>query len=86
MAECKACKAEIEFLKMPNGKKMPVDAQPVPYWCPAIGSVTTVVLEVPGHGRMVVGGKDGYPPIFKVYAPHWATCSDPDRFRKGKKK
>lgn len=84
MARC-SCGAEITWLAMPTGRKMPVEAEPVPYWCPCIGGHTTLVLEVPGHGNMVVKGQGDMPPIFKVYAPHWANCPHADHYRKGGK-
>lgn len=44
MPICKGCKQEIEWVKMPSGKRMPVDKKP-----------TIVVVVEDGQGRAVEG-------------------------------
>ena len=62
---CKACGQMILFVRMSSGKQMPIDAK--------VSSLVEV-LELRGTtkpmGRMVKG-----------HVPHWATCSDAQRFK-----
>ena len=53
MSICKGCGAEISWIRTKNGKSMPVDEKPVPYY---EGSSAKIVLE---DGTVVSGDLDG---------------------------
>lgn len=69
MANCKACKAEIVWIKTDTGKNMPLDAEPEKMY---------VRFDVEVVGRTVPGWK-----MVNAYRPHWGTCPQADKFRKG---
>lgn len=72
MPKCKACGAEIEFIKTAKGGKMPVDAN-------EIGTIVTDDgLTV--RGQIAVVREDGGVVTGRI--PHWATCKSPDEFRR----
>lgn len=83
MAKCKGCGAEIDFIRTPTGKLMPVDMEPVPFWqkdgapgkiVKRNGLLVSAVFkeeEAPAGVHMSIG---------KI--PHWATCPVADRFKK----
>lgn len=54
--QCRACEADIVYLRTKNGKTMPVDAKGVL--------------------------RDDYQFDHARHTSHFATCSDPERFRK----
>ncbi len=70
MPKCAACGAAITFVKTINGQNMPVDAKKIKVF---------FEMSTPGVGIPF----DHYGQI-EAYMPHWATCSDPDRFRRKK--
>ena len=80
MARCKACGAEILWIKMASGKSMPCDAQKITYtdaW--KEGSLTLITPE----GKIAKGEFD--PGAEKYgYTSHFATCPAANAFRKGK--
>lgn len=80
MLKCKACGADIVFVRSRAGKSIPCDAGLIPFWA-NIKSKTTVVTQ---EGDVVHCDLEGDPEeITNVgYIPHWATCTNPDRFRK----
>ena len=81
MAKCRGCGAEIDFIRTPAGKSMPVDPEPVLYWPRTRGSGKVVnlkgaVVSCTFDGPMTEPGEYGY-------VPHWATCPVADRFKGG---
>lgn len=80
MPKCKGCGAEIRWLKLPSGKSMPVDPDPIPYWEDRHGShkILTPNGEVITCTRTGEAGKE----TGVGYVPHWATCPEEKQFRK----
>jgi hypothetical protein len=83
MSKCKACGAEIWWIRTENGKDMPVNEQPIPF-VPGAGPRTYITEE----GRTMRGRdwrtRDPY--RYELgYVPHWVTCPKADSFRKGRK-
>ena len=78
--QCRACGAEIAFIKTVKGKTMPVDPEAVSF-TPAGGPETFVTLD----GRVVRGvrRKNGSAAGF---VSHFATCPAADEMRKGRHK
>lgn len=78
--KCRACGAEIAFIKTVKGKTMPVDAEGVCF-TPSIGPETFVTID----GRVVRGArrKNGSEVGF---VSHFATCPAANEFRKGRHK
>jgi hypothetical protein len=72
-ATCKSCNAAILWAETPNGKRMPLDAQPVPN-----GNIVLVdgKATVIGHGET----RDGR----EAWLSHWATCPSAAQHRKPK--
>ncbi len=66
MSRCEACNAKIKWVKTTNGKRMPLDVDPV---------ATNVMIEFMGT----------YSLVKEAFVSHFATCSEPERFR-GKKR
>jgi len=83
MAKCKACGANIIFIKTEGGKSVPCDAEPVTYWerKGAKGKIVTP------NGEVISCDFSGDPDkaIGIGYIPHWATCMDAGRFRTKRK-
>lgn len=79
MANCRACGAEINFIRMTTGKYMPVEAEPV-FVVPGESEVRYVSdngILFPGTE---VSENDGTADV--AYVPHWSKCTSADRFRK----
>ena len=79
---CRACGAEIRWIKTRDGKSMPCNQEGV-FFTPGGGPHTFVTPQ-----GMVVRGTKGvswrsHDGRFG-YTPHWATCPQADRFRKKK--
>jgi len=79
MQRCKACGAQIRWIRTKSGKSMPCDPQPVPYWQrpKARGKVVTPwgdVVSCVFQGELREANGTGY-------VPHWATCTRADLFR-----
>lgn len=80
-SKCRACGAEIAWIKTTAGKNMPCDADMMMYWQKEKGSRRIVTpngevlaCEYEGeHGKATGMG----------YVPHWATCPEADNFKKG---
>lgn len=83
-AICRACGARMLFIKTKNGKTMPVDAEAVRF-VPDPAGRNLYVLE---DGSVVHGtapepdDKD----VHTGYISHFATCTEPNFFRKPRKK
>lgn len=80
MAKCKSCSAEIEFIEMEGGKKMPVDARPGAYWAPILG--TTVIVQVSEHKAVVARPITEGDTLVRAWVPHWVSCPSAAEHRK----
>ena len=78
MSICKGCGAEISWIRTKNGKSIPVDEKPVPYY---EGNSAKIVLE---DGTVVSGDLDGPEEAFRGfgYVSHFATCPKAGKFRR----
>ena len=75
MARCKACGAEIIWIKMSSGKAMPCDPDPVRYTPDPNGEL----ILVQGNGRIVRGVRGSNA---AGYVSHFATCPQAGIFRR----
>lgn len=77
---CRSCGAPLKWITSRNGKKMPCDAEPIPYWQ---GTSENLFQE---DGTMIRCSLQGTPgmQIGTAYRSHFSTCPDADRFRKPK--
>jgi len=82
MAKCKACGAEIIWIKTQSGKNMPCDKKPVMYWKKQ-GTKGKVVTK---NGEVVTCEFEGNPSESTRigYMPHWSTCPSANKFRNKK--
>ena len=78
MAICKACGAELIFIKLPGGKAMPCNAQPIPFRNNLQRGALKLILP---DGRIARGDFDPSSDVFG-YESHFATCPAAARFRK----
>lgn len=85
--KCRACGAPIFFIKSVNRKSIPVDAEPV--WVRQEHGGDTYILR---DGRFVFGritgdaDDDPDAEVVEAYVSHFATCTEPERFRSPRKK
>lgn len=82
--KCRACGAGIMFLRTLNGKTMPVDMEPR-YFVPDLNGPGLYVMPdgtVIRGARPMAGDKDRH----VGYISHFATCTNPEYFRKARKK
>ena len=79
---CRACGAEIMFLKTVKGKTIPVNPEPVTFAEGEGGKEKFVLLT-----GEVVNGRTDPGGAYEGYVSHFATCPEADTFRKrrGKK-
>ncbi len=79
--KCRACGASIVFIGTPGGKSMPCDDYTVYYKQTPDGKETFITP----NGETVKGERSN-PQNEDVtgiaYVPHWATCKNPDKFRR----
>jgi len=83
---CRACNAEIMFIETALYKKTPVDAEPV--WVrPDVKSKSVYVLPTGGtiSGEIVGDAYEGPEELKMAFVSHFATCTNPDGFRKPRK-
>jgi hypothetical protein len=80
MPKCKACGADIDFIRTSKGKRMPVDRNPNPLWAPCLG--TTVVVRLRTKNAEVIKVQTDGAVIAEAWVPHWVTCTRADEFRK----
>lgn len=83
MARCRACGAPIAFVKTPKGRFVPVDLEPVLVVRRGSGQDTVIT----DKGEIIRGFRvDEQPdPEYGAHQgriPHWAMCTEPDRFRR----
>jgi hypothetical protein len=76
--KCKACDAPIVWAKTPNGKVIPIDAEPSPD-----GNV--VLFAGPGSGELLAFFRN-VKGAHRLHKSHFATCPNADRFRKWRAK
>jgi hypothetical protein len=78
MSSCRSCHARIRWAMTPQGKRIPVDAEPVENGNLALHvDVSLDLVAVPVAPGQTFIGDDG-----KRYVAHFATCDDPARWRK----
>lgn len=80
MSRCKGCGAEIIWIPMQSGKKMPCDPALIQFWWEPEGPETFITQE----GETVRGSRDGDAEEMTDlgYIPHFVTCPKADEFRK----
>lgn len=83
LTKCRSCGASIVWIKTPGGKSMPCDNTPV-YYSLKVGKKDRIVTP---NGETLAceivtdpNKSDGV-----GYVPHWGTCNNPDKFKKGAK-
>lgn len=83
ITHCRACGAEIMFIKTCNGKSMPVNAEPVAYTQCSGGNQKIITP----NGEVLTGELTSEPEKTTGfgYISHFATCTAADRFRKPRK-
>ena len=82
MANCKACGAEIEFIRLKSGKLHPCDVGYFRYR-EGVGSDRIVTLD--GRivtGTMILSPTDKEMTLPKGLSSHFATCPFADQFRR----
>lgn len=77
MAKCKSCGAEIIWLVMESGKKMPCDAQKIP----CRENVNGKYILVLPSGKLIRADIDLDSDVYG-YTSHFATCPAANDFRK----
>ena len=83
MAKCKACGRDIIWIMSPAGKAIPCDPVAVPYRKAEKAKEKIVTL----NGEVVSCVYDDdieHAPQALGFIPHWATCTEPERFRRKK--
>lgn len=80
MSRCRSCGAEIIWVKMQSGKKMPCDPPLLPFWWSPKGEHTLITQD----GETVTGDLDGEPDEVTDVGriSHWATCPHADNHRR----
>ena len=81
MAICKGCGATITFVRLCNGRMMPVNPTPVYYEDPRDGAAVIVTED----GRVSSGRQEGVAVVgsrVRGYISHFATCPAADRYRR----
>ena len=81
--ECRACHAQIGFIKTAAGKTMPVNAESVYYIQKAGGSKKIVTPNGEVLSAEYTDDKNKATGI--GYVPHWATCTNADAFHTKRK-
>jgi len=78
---CDACGKYIEFVRMKSGRCMPVDGYTVRFVADPDGQETFITP----FGETYRGYRVAHDnPVGEVgFIPHWATCANPGRLRKG---
>ena len=80
---CRACGAEIGFIKTKAGKTMPVDAKGVPFIQVPAGKELFVLEDgTTEHGFRALPDSQF---VKTGYVSHFATCPEADKFRKPRK-
>lgn len=79
-ATCRGCGARIVWIKTPAGKAMPCDPSPVYYKEDPKGKDRIVTTRGEVVACTVTTGADA---TNAGYQPHWATCPQAGRFKRG---
>jgi len=84
VTKCRACQAEIIFIKTVGGKTIPVNAEQIAYMQKKDGNLKVVTP----NGEVVSGCVPDDPEKATGigYISHFATCSNAELFRKPRKK
>lgn len=86
MGACRSCGAAIRFVTMQTGRSMPCDEALIKtYVVQGFGPSPITLITERGEvakGQEVSFTREGAEPI-EGYRPHWATCTDPKKWRKG---
>lgn len=76
MEKCRSCNAEVLWITTSNGKKMPLDAEPVRFGgnirLHDDGTITVLTKDDPRNS------------LEKLYRSHFATCPERKKWRKKK--
>ena len=80
MSKCRSCGAEIVWIKMASGKKMPCDASPVTYWA-KMGGTEKIVTP---NGEVVSCELQGdHADATGIgYISHFSTCPNAAKHRR----
>jgi len=82
MSKCRSCGAEIRWIELESGRKIPCNASPEPYWSPSPGETRVVVfastLKRPAFVVQIPDDRA----LVSILTPHWATCPQADEWRK----
>ena len=77
MSRCKSCGAEIKWIRMKSGKRMPADEKPITYRADLKGDLVLITPD----GRVARAVFD--PEADKLgYTSHFATCPNANHFRR----
>lgn len=68
---CRACDAPIEFVRTPKGSRLPLDITSHPD--------ANIIVNDAGIAHVVPKGEG-------IRISHFVTCTDPKRFRRGKRR
>lgn len=79
-ATCRGCGAPIVWIKTPAGKAMPCDPAPVYYKATPDGKDKVVTTRGEVVSCEIVPGANA---TDAGYRPHWATCPQAGRFKRG---
>ena len=82
MAKCKSCGADIVWIETTNGKAMPCDAEPVPYWTVGIMDKKDRIMTLDGEIRACTLVTQRTPATGTGYKPHWANCTGASNHRR----
>ena len=82
MSKCKSCGAEIDWIVMKSGRRMPVDPEPVHFSIDKINHSGDITL-ITADGMAVTGFKDMSSRLIG-YLSHFATCPNADKHRRRK--
>lgn len=80
MARCKACGAQIDWIIMQSGKKMPMDKKYITIIADPAGKIVGITPEGKViRGNLAMVGTDG---VITVKASHFSTCPEASKFRR----
>lgn len=77
MSRCRTCRAQIVWVELPSGRRMPVDADPSPAGQIRLDGTFGVVLDT---DQTIAARLAGEP----LFISHFATCPDAGQHRRGK--
>ena len=81
MSKCRGCGAEILWIKTFSGKRMPVDAEKIPFYAGEGEELFVTAGGAVVHGTRAEA-KDEH--TYSGYISHFATCPAAQNFRKGR--